>query len=125
MDMELNSAYGITENTYEDVSQTAADIPKGTGAQPHPIKSAQSKGTNIFKAAVAVIITTLLAFAVCIAVFCTLINGATQEIQALKTKVDGLERNYSNIVSPKGTFLNPACSCSDIPQDSLSGEYWI
>ena len=123
--MELNSAYGITENTYEDISQTAADIPKGTGAQPHPIKSAQSNRTNTFRAAVAVIITTLLAFAVCIAVFCTLINGATQEIQALKTKVGGLERNLSNIVSPKGTFLNPACSCSDIPQDSLSGEYWI
>ena len=39
-----------------------------------------------------------------------------------------LELGYSTTTKPpppKGTFEDPASSCSDIPQDSPSGEYWI
>ena len=46
--------------------------------------------------------------------------------------IDTITRELHNILQedlksllPKGKFFNPAISCRDIPQDSLSGEYWI
>ena len=43
----------------------------------------------------------------------------TQEVKDIQTIL--LQNHLSGI----GTFFNPASSCSDIPQDSPSGEYWI
>ena len=48
----------------------------------------------------------------------------TQEVQDLQNTLQK-EVNTLQKLIPKGTIENPASSCSDIPQDSPSGEYWI
>ena len=49
----------------------------------------------------------------------------TREVQDLHNTLQkelGVVRNNLSYVE---TFINPVSSCSDIPQDSPSGEYWI
>ena len=45
-------------------------------------------------------------------------HDQTQELREIITEI-------SSGHLPLGTFLNPASSCKMIPQDSLSGNYWI
>ena len=49
----------------------------------------------------------------------------TREVQGLHNTLQNELGVIRNNLSYIGTFFNPVSSCSDIPQDSPSGEYWI
>ena len=62
------------------------------------------------------------AIVLAVIVVIVLISNSNQEIQTLQLEI---ERLQTILGSPRGAIENPASSCSDIPQGSQSGEYWI
>ena len=59
----------------------------------------------------------------CTTLFVT--DTLTREVQDLHNTLQNELGIIRNNLSYIGTFFNPVSSCSDIPQDSPSGEYWI
>ena len=54
------------------------------------------------------------------------VNGSSQEILILQNRLS--LQNKTITAALTGTlvrFLNPVRSCKDVPQESVSGDYWI
>ena len=136
--MELNAAYGastfhLREDNVYDIPQIV-DIKRNVLTDENKITKKQKIILVIGGCALGLAILALLVAAV--AIYLGVRAGYLQNISTLYEMVQALQTELykqgatatalTNILTKsKGTFWNPVRYCSNIPQESSSGDYWI
>ena len=135
--MKQNIVHGLNhtdDNQYEypDTMRSVYELSKG--CDKNVVNKNSRKVQNGFKAStinasIALVLSLLALLAAVVAIFLGAhgtVTGSSQEILILQNQLS--LQNKTITAALTGTlvrFLNPVRSCKDVPQESLSGDYWI
>ena len=118
-----NTAYAINREVFTTETNATSDVLSNTNKK-RQLGCAKNKCDKKWFATLAILAVAFLSLLVAMAALVyTNIELKNQEDQSMTEQLN----NQSSTIEPfnLGTINNPANSCSDIPQDRPSGEYWI